>query len=63
MNDFTPIGSGNDRGNIGIRVNLDREHGGMPDHVDMIVPIKTPFYGADKIRVNGIGEIISHEHK
>jgi len=59
MDRFTPIGSGNERGNSGVRVNFDPAHGDLPDHVDVVVPI--PMVGAEKIRVDGEGNIISHE--
>ncbi|PIR45682.1 MAG: hypothetical protein COV09_00060 [Candidatus Vogelbacteria bacterium CG10_big_fil_rev_8_21_14_0_10_50_13] len=57
---FTPIGSGNERGNSGIRINLDINHGNTPDHVDMIVPLQVQgFNFADKIKIDAQGRIIS----
>jgi len=58
-----PIGSGN-RSEPDQRVNPDRAHGGMPDHVDMVIRIpslKIAGLGAHKIRVDGQGNIISDE--
>ena len=55
---YVPIGQANERGNKGIRVNYCDEHGGNPDHVDMVVPL--PELGdAHKIRVDADGTIIS----
>lgn len=55
----TPIGSGNERGNAGVRVTQCPAHGGHERHVDMTVPIKG--IGAHKIRVSDKGEIITDE--
>jgi len=54
------IGSGNERGNAGVRVGFCRAHGDLPDHVDMIAPL--PDFGmAEKIRVDASERIITHD--
>jgi hypothetical protein len=59
----SPIGTGN-RTNPDLRVNYDRGHERLPDHVDMVVrlPELNSFgIGAHKIRVDSCGNVISDE--
>lgn len=57
---FRPIGSGNARGNTDLRVNLDRAHAGLPDHLDVTMPLPDVRM-AHKIRVDKSGRVISDE--
>ncbi len=55
------IGTGNQRGNVEIRVGVCQPHGEWPLHVDMVVPINGPCGGAHKIRVDKYGNIIDDD--
>lgn len=39
----------------------DMAHGGLPDHMDVIQPLRPEIKGVEKLRIDGLGNILTDE--